>query len=74
MSLNSDVLSNNQRNKSSSSKGAINSDVNVGGIERLACALAGGAVEDRHSSLSFLNRVLRNQRTKGGSNETETSK
>jgi len=54
MSLNSDVLSDNQRNKSSSSKGAISSDVNVGGIERLARAIAGGALEDRHSCLSFL--------------------
>ena len=44
MSLNSDVLSNNHRNKFSSSKGAISSDVNVGGAERFACAIAGGAL------------------------------
>src|SRR5687768_6126045 len=43
MSLNSEVLSKNKSNKFSSGKDA-NSGVNVCGIERLACAIAGGAL------------------------------
>jgi len=49
MSLNSEVLSNIKsdnikRDKSSISNGANTSSVNVGGIERLACAITGGAL------------------------------
>lgn len=44
MSLNSDVLSNNSIEKSSSSDGTNTSSINVGGIERLACAITGGAL------------------------------
>jgi uncharacterized membrane protein len=44
MSLNSEVLSNNQSDKSSSSNEANGSGINVGGIERLACAITGGAL------------------------------
>src|SRR5437660_3540672 len=39
MSFNSDVLSGSNRDRS-----AITSGVNVGGVERLACAIAGGAL------------------------------
>jgi uncharacterized membrane protein len=44
MSLNSEVLSDNQSDKSSNSTGANGSGVNVSGIERLACAITGGAL------------------------------
>lgn len=44
MSLNSEVLSNNTSDKSLSSNRDNSSGVNVGGIERLACAIAGGAL------------------------------
>ena len=48
MSLNSEVLSNNSRSKNNNSVSARNnnvaSSVNVGGIERLVCAIGGGAL------------------------------
>src|SRR5688500_2640432 len=42
MSLNSEVLSNDSSEKSSGDDD--NSGINVGGIERLACAITGGAL------------------------------
>jgi uncharacterized membrane protein len=44
MSLNSDVLSNYKNKESSNSHGGNESGINVGGIERVACAIAGGAL------------------------------
>lgn len=44
MSLNSEVQSNSKSDKSSSSNGSNSNSVNVGGIERLACAITGGAL------------------------------
>ena len=44
MNKNSDVLSNNQSGEPSGSDSANGSGINVGGIERLACAIAGGAL------------------------------
>jgi uncharacterized membrane protein len=44
MSLNSELISNSTNAKSSSSNRASSSSVNVGDIERVACAIAGGAL------------------------------
>ncbi len=44
MSLNSELISNNTNAKSSSNNGTNSSSVNVGDIERVACAIAGGAL------------------------------
>lgn len=44
MTANSDALANNTSEESSGSDNANGSGINVGGIERLACAIAGGAL------------------------------
>jgi uncharacterized membrane protein len=44
MTANSEVLSNNTGEESSGSNNTNGSGINVGGIERLACAIAGGAL------------------------------
>lgn len=44
MSANSDVLASNTTEESSRSNNANGSGINVGGIERLTCAIAGGAL------------------------------
>jgi uncharacterized membrane protein len=44
MTANSDVLSNNTSEESSASDNANGSGINVGGVERVVCAIAGGAL------------------------------
>jgi uncharacterized membrane protein len=61
MSANSDVVLNNKSEASSANDSANGSGINVGGIERLACAIAGGALTAhglRRRSLSGLGITL----------------